>query len=214
MLSTYSEINPGINTIRFTFEGNMIYSEINFTLSILVKKVNVNLEVISQNCIITENHSFEMELEFYYYLNNQKEFLNEELIKVEIFRNQSLIYRDSIKTFENGKLFINLSYSQIASDEEFNELRIKLTLNETYILNKMVSEINAPVKISQDKGNSKSENFQEALDEKKLDKNEGFFDTLFIYFPFCFFVLSLIMGILYHKRNRNPKMLSEIHFQY
>ena len=214
MLSTYSELRTGSNTVNFNFEGNAIYSEVNISLPIHVNKLNVNLEIISQKCNITENDSFEMEFQLYYFLNDQKEFLNNKLIKVEIFRKQLLIYSHLIKIFENGKLFINISYSQIATVNGFIELRIELTLNETDKLKETISEFNIGVKINLDNENSNSEKFQESLDEKKLDNNEYFVNAVLFYFPFCFFLFSLIIGILHYKKNKNPKMLSEIYFKY
>ncbi len=131
-ISSFTHLNLGQNFLIFTLQNNKIYNDSKFIFEMFVEKNPIFINILKFKDNLTSTEDLEIELIYYYILNNSiKPFINQS-IKLEIFENKTILFINEYKTDQLGILAINLTHDFFNNNQESKDLLVNFIFNGNY----------------------------------------------------------------------------------
>ncbi len=144
--SIYLNINQ--NSLIFLIKNHTFYHNSEFIYNLTVKKAPIFIEIFKINRILKEKEDFKIYISFFYYFNNIRRALVNDLIKIRIFNQQTLIYESIDETNQNGLLFLLIPQEILNFPQKKTDIRIELFFNGTYYLQEKDFTLNSEIIIT------------------------------------------------------------------
>ncbi len=187
-LSTYEQLNVGVNNLLFSAKSDTIYNKAIFSYEIMVNKSKTSVNIINFKEMYNATENIEIILYYYYNFNTT---LKNMTIKTIFFNNGSIVYESNQSTNSLG--FLNITV-----------LSNLLMLNETH-KNHTITARFLFLQTQTFKNNSLSlEFFIEGIKITEKTKHSIIQDIIFIS---SLLLPSLLVGIVLYIKKRRPKNL-------
>ncbi len=189
-LSTIEHLELFQNYILFSIKNNENYNDTDFLFEIYVEKAKLFIEIHEFESLINKNEDIEITASLYYYMNNTRIYLINEVIQLEIYNTNTIIYSGEYLTDKNGLLRIQISALELEITDYTKNLTIYLIF----------------------KGTSSIEYTQLSLNTIIED---FYMLNVFPFFSITMIILSLFVIIVYNNNKKTKqRYLADISIKY
>jgi hypothetical protein len=196
-ISTVSHLNIGRNELIFNIKDSMTYNNTMFSYELFVRKIPIFVNITKFEDNLEEANYIKIQLYFYYFFNQSKKPVENEIVKLVFYSNSTSEYDLNLMINQMGFLNISISPSNIIFQAAEKLIRIDIIFNGTGQLeNKTISF------------NLKIENFlYQGTSSLFLLSNISLFSILIM-------LLSLISLKVYNLQRYKFKLIEDLTFKF
>ena len=196
-LSSITDLTIGQNFLVFSVIDNKIYNNTKFIYELFIDKNHLIIDIISYNDNLEENEDLKIKLLFYYNFNQSLKPLANYCILFKIFDKKKLAFIKEYITDKFGALTIIIPQELFNFDKKSQEFNINIIFNGTYFLeNKTLS---LSLKINQEIDSNTKNTLQM---------------TILSFMSILIGILIVVSYIVWGKKKRNDKLLTDLIIRY
>ncbi|MFX1522650.1 MAG: hypothetical protein ACFFCC_03995 [Promethearchaeota archaeon] len=146
-LSSPSHLNLGVNSLIIKLDNNFVFNDTIFQFEITVEKNLVIIDVVNFKEDLNWNENLNINLSYYYFINNTKFPLNNQSVELLIINENNVTYKQIYKTDDQGLLIIDIPQSILNFNSQNKDYILKLIYNGTFFLENSTFFLNLRINI-------------------------------------------------------------------
>jgi hypothetical protein len=196
-LSSLTNLKLGQNILKFSIKKNPLFNNSIFKYNLFVEKGQLNIEIIKFDSNLEVDDALEVELYFYYFINETEVPLINHKLSAKIFNYNKTILIEEYKTDNQGILYLIISQELFFFSQYSHELTLSIYFNGTNSLE------------------NKTINLSFNIDQEPFSDLQYSFQMKFISFSsILIIIIILISFVIIKKRSKSEKLVSELVIKY
>ncbi|MFW9819730.1 MAG: hypothetical protein ACFFE5_08980 [Candidatus Thorarchaeota archaeon] len=196
-LFSFTHLKLGHNNLIFSITNNKLYNDSIIIYEIYVDKNDPIIDILNFTNDLKKNEDLDLKLHCYYYINHSYKPIANFKILIEIFNNNSLTFIREYETDNSGVLEISIPQNNFNYDLNIQVFAIQISLNETQYLDNKILSLNLYLN---------QNNYAEILNSIQI--------KIFSFTSVLIMILIFISYIIFNKKSKNEKLLTELIIRY